>query len=209
MLESAPKPALRQSLRARRRMLTRSEQRAAGLAAALRLARLPQWRHARHVGMYLPADGELGLPAALWASLRARGGRVYLPAVTARRQPLQFRPPGSVRTWQRNLFGLRQPGAGMGAQPVRKLDLVLVPLVAFDPCGTRLGMGGGFYDRTFARPARRPLLVGLAHDFQCCAKLKAERFDVPLAAVVTPERLWRCALTAPARPAASGRPDLP
>src|SRR5690606_40461575 len=64
-----------------------------------------------------------------------------------------------------------------------------LPLVAFDARGNRLGMGGGFYDRTFARAPRartlRPRLVGLAHHFQQVASLPAEPWDIPLDAIAT------------------------
>ena len=75
------------------------------------------------------------------------------------------------------------------------LDAVLFPLVGFDETGGRLGMGGGFYDRTFAfsriRPCMAPKLVGLAHDFQRVEQLPIEPWDVPLHGVVTDKRCYR------------------
>jgi 5-formyltetrahydrofolate cyclo-ligase len=73
--------------------------------------------------------------------------------------------------------------------PLRKLDVVLLPLVAFDRRGNRLGMGGGFYDRTFAPRGRgrvsAPRLIGLAHGFQQVAELVDQPWDVPLRGVLT------------------------
>src|SRR5687767_13746260 len=98
---------------------------------------------------------------------------------------------------RRNRFGIPEP-TGRRCAP-QQLDLVLLPLVAFDRRGARLGMGGGFYDRTFAflRVAgrRKPRLVGLAHHFQEVAQLPREPWDVPLAAIVT-ERGWVSVKTA-------------
>jgi 5-formyltetrahydrofolate cyclo-ligase len=102
-----------------------------------------------------------------------------------------WRPGGELR---RNRFGIGEPRGPR--LPWRRLDLVLLPLVAFDAGGGRLGMGGGFYDRTFAalRARRgqwqRPALVGLAHGFQRVAALPREAWDVPLAAVATERRWW-------------------
>ena len=78
-----------------------------------------------------------------------------------------------------------------------ELDLVLVPLVAFDSTGTRLGMGGGFYDRSFAFPrganemGRRPHPLGLGYEFQAVAELVRQPWDVPLDAVVTERALYQ------------------
>ena len=72
---------------------------------------------------------------------------------------------------------------------------MLFPLVGFDENGGRLGMGGGFYDRTFAfsriRPGMAPKLIGLAHDFQKVRELPIEPWDVPLHGVVTDKRRYR------------------
>jgi 5-formyltetrahydrofolate cyclo-ligase len=76
------------------------------------------------------------------------------------------------------------------SRPARWLDLVVMPLVAFDAQGTRMGMGGGFYDRTFAckrthAQPQRPLLCGFAYDFQKVAYLQRQRWDIPLNQVVS------------------------
>jgi len=123
---------------------------------------------------------------------RAMGKRVYLPVLSptfhnrlwfARYEPGERLVP--------NCFGIPEPVCRwQKARRVWTLDLALVPLVGFDRRGNRLGMGGGFYDRTLAYLARRvtwrkPQLVGVAYEFQECDGLAAEPWDVPLAAVVT------------------------
>lgn len=73
-----------------------------------------------------------------------------------------------------------------------RLDVMMVPLVAFDDSGQRLGMGGGFYDRTLQNWRQHGFLpVGVAHDCQQVERLPAEEWDVPLPAVLTPSRLWQ------------------
>jgi len=78
--------------------------------------------------------------------------------------------------------------------PLAALDIALVPLVAFDDYGRRLGMGGGYYDRTFAylrhrEHWRRPKLIGVAFEFQRVAELPAQPWDVPLDGIITEKGL--------------------
>ncbi|MGD8594123.1 MAG: 5-formyltetrahydrofolate cyclo-ligase, partial [Gammaproteobacteria bacterium] len=79
----------------------------------------------------------------------------------------------------------------------RRLNLVLTPLVAFDARGNRLGMGGGYYDRTFAylrhqHRWRRPRLAGIAYDFQQVDRLERSSWDVPLSTIATPRKYIVC-----------------
>lgn len=78
----------------------------------------------------------------------------------------------------------------------RQIDLMLLPLVAFDGTGNRLGMGGGFYDRSLAhlrhrQHARKPYLIGLAHECQKTGEISAESWDIPLDAIVTEEQVYK------------------
>ena len=95
-----------------------------------------------------------------------------------------------------NKYGIPEPVAGRPAciQP-RQLDLVLMPLVAFDATGNRLGMGGGYYDRTFSYLRyrshwRKPFLAGIAFDFQQVPAIAARQWDVPLGKVVTDKAVY-------------------
>lgn len=190
---------LRRQLRRRRRGLTPAQQHAATLSLCRRLRRLPDLQRARRVALYLPNDGEIdSRPLIAW--LNARGAQVYLPVL---------RPLSDNRLWfvrydastrmSRNRFGIAEPDTRFGAHrrnrlPAWALDTVLLPLVGFDDDGQRIGMGGGFYDRTFAfvrhrRP--RPRLIGLAHDCQRVDALPVASWDVPLDAIVSDRRVIR------------------
>jgi 5-formyltetrahydrofolate cyclo-ligase len=97
----------------------------------------------------------------------------------------------------KNRYGILEPPINnQRLTPTWSLDLVLMPLVAFDAKGNRLGMGAGFYDRTFDvhnHPYRpKPKLLGLAYDFQETSGLKPEPWDVPLDYIVTPSRIIKC-----------------
>ncbi len=98
-----------------------------------------------------------------------------------------------------NRFGIPEPDTRHGAHRARRqatwtLDVILLPLVGFDDDGQRIGMGGGFYDRTLAftqRPGPRPRLIGLAHDCQRVTRLPVAPWDVPLDAIVSDRRILR------------------
>lgn len=190
--------ALRAAIRDARRALAPADRARHADRCTRLLTGLNAFRNARRIAVYLPADGELDT-APLVARARAMGKTLYLPVLL---------PHGDSRLWFAryevdeplvdNRFGIPEPAraARTRVSPLA-LDLVLTPLVAFDPQGHRLGMGGGFYDRSFAYLLRhtrwlRPRLIGLAHDFQCRPYLPHQSWDVPLHAVVTERAVYAC-----------------
>lgn len=182
--------ALRHSLRAGRRQIGRSARRLAGAALARKLSTLPAFQRASRVAGYWPADGEIDPLPALARALVA-GKACYLPVLCPQRDGhLHFAPWWPGAPLRRNRFGIAEPIAPRRAWLApHMLDLVLVPLVGFDVAGNRLGMGGGYYDRSFAflRPGcwHRPRLVGVAFDRQRVDGLPRRAWDVPLDAVIT------------------------
>jgi 5-formyltetrahydrofolate cyclo-ligase len=192
MLPPQHKQPLRHQLRARRRSLSAWQQQRNARHLADTITRQPGFRRARHIALYLAGDGEID-PALFAQRARQWGKHLYLPVLAADRS-LRFVEWRQGAPLRRNRFGIGEPRG----KPIswRRLDLVLLPLVGFDPRGGRLGMGGGFYDRTFAQLAgrdprwRQPQLVGLAHALQQVEALPIEPWDVALAAVAT-ERGWR------------------
>ena len=192
----ADSKTLRRAIRRRRRALTPSQQREASKALERRLRRDPLFRFARRIALYQASarDGEID-PAGLLTLALRRGKRCHLP-VMRRDGPQRlvwrrYRPGDALR---RGPYGIMEPRWRAPGLPAWGLDLVLLPLVAFDPQGNRMGMGKGFYDRTFAFKRRgrrsRPRLVGLAHDCQKVEALTAAAWDVPLDAVVTPSATY-------------------
>jgi 5-formyltetrahydrofolate cyclo-ligase len=161
---------------------------AASLNIARHLWRLPAFARCRCIACYLAVAGEIDCAPIMTEAL-ARHRQVYLPVVHGR--TLAFAPWDPAASMVRNRFGIPEPCGGGGRWlKGTELDVVLAPLVAFDEAGHRLGMGGGFYDRTFRFVRQRgvwhhPLLIGLAHEFQRVGRLPARRWDVTLHAVVT------------------------
>jgi 5-formyltetrahydrofolate cyclo-ligase len=180
--------ALRQRMRAARRRMDPARRREAAEAAAANLSRLGLPRPRSRVAFYLPMDGELDPGPAVLRSL-ARGCEVFVPVITSfRARHMRFVRWTPELSTRRNRWEIREPeGTGIDG---RWLDLAVVPCVAFDPTGMRIGLGAGFYDRHFAWLAgrstwRRPRLVGLAFDFQRVDRLRRAEWDVPLWGIVT------------------------
>lgn len=185
--------ALRAALLAQRRALPRAEAAARSAQVLARVRALPAWATAREVLAYMPVQGEVDV-AALVEELWARGARVLLP---------RCRPgePGAMdvacTTGLADLcpgaFGIAEPDPhACPALDAPRPDLVLVPGVAFDRRGQRLGFGGGFYDRFLAGLGRPgPLLAAPCFGFQLVAELPAEPWDVPVDVIITEEQtLW-------------------
>ncbi|MEE5064313.1 5-formyltetrahydrofolate cyclo-ligase [Pseudomonas alliivorans] len=198
-MTSAPslsRPQLRRQLRKARRSLTRSQQREAARGLYRQLAQHPLFRRARHVSLYLPMDGEID-PRLLLRAAQRRGKATYLPVLNAwprTRMVFQRVHPGEA--FRPNRFRIPEPRINRAKQRrIWALDLVLMPLVGFDDEGGRLGMGGGFYDRSLAYRARRsiwrkPVLLGLAHECQKVERLAQASWDVPLQGTVSDKRWY-------------------
>ncbi|QJI31680.1 5-formyltetrahydrofolate cyclo-ligase [Pseudomonas sp. ADAK18] len=197
MTEPAPlsRPQLRRMLRKARCALTPSEQRQAAQGLYRQLAQHPLFRRAKHISLYLPTDGEID-PRLLLRAAQRRGKATYLPVLSAWPQTkMVFQRVRPGEKLSPNRFRILEPQVNVSRQrKVWTLDLVLLPLVGFDDVGGRLGMGGGFYDRSLAYLARRktwrkPTLLGLAHECQKVERLAQASWDVPLEGTVT-DRHW-------------------
>jgi 5-formyltetrahydrofolate cyclo-ligase len=185
------RPQLRRLLRQARRRLSPQAQRRAAQGLYRQLAQHPLFRRARHIALYLPNDGEID-PRPLLRAAQRRGKATYLPVLN----PWPSTKMVFQRVRQRdrltpNRFRILEPRRDPARQrKVWALDLILMPLVGFDRHGGRLGMGGGFYDRSLAYRGMRknwhkPTLLGLAHECQQVERLALASWDVPLKATVT------------------------
>lgn len=170
---------LRRQFRQRRRALSSGQRRRASARFGPALARAIQHRPARHVAIYLPNDGELDVRPAL-RHPRFQQASTYLPFVDALRPGyLQFRLWQPHHPMRPNAYGIHEPALRHRGRALWALDVIILPAVAFDEAGYRLGMGGGYYDRTLeqlARHPRRPRLVAAGYDFQ-----EVERGELPVA----------------------------
>ncbi len=184
------KPELRKRLRSRRRSLSGAHQSRAAKNLLEQLKSLPVFRNAKKVAMYLANDGEID-PVRVMAWCWGNGIQCYVPVVMQDGQnTLVFAEVTEHTAFIENRFGIQEPVIRRCSLiDPQQLDLVLLPLVAFDTNGNRVGMGGGFYDATFGfvreTGGDRPRLIGVAHDIQRVRRIDAEPWDIPLSAVVT------------------------
>lgn len=183
-------------MRAKRRALTAQEQRQASVRLVANVTRLRVFRISRRIACYLPSDGEIDPSPLLERAWRLKK-HAFLPVLSRlRHDRLWFARASPAMELRPNRFGIPEPLV-KPSELVRaeELDLVLVPLVAFDAAGNRIGMGGGFYDKSLAflhhrTRLRKPRVIGLAHDFQRVDRIAAAPWDVPLAGVVTDRAVY-------------------
>ena len=177
------KRALRRMLRTRRRVLAANRS-AASQALADRATELPVAGWAGTcVSVYLADAFEID-PAPLAAVLARLGATIALPAVIAPDQKLVFRLADPGGALEADAAGIPAPPA---SSPEAIPDLVLAPLLGFDPYGGRIGQGGGYYDRTLAalRAAGPVTVIGLAYAGQACDRLPMGAHDQRLDGVLT------------------------
>ncbi|MFG2354487.1 5-formyltetrahydrofolate cyclo-ligase [Streptomyces sp. NPDC048521] len=193
------KRTLRQGFLAARSGLTEDDVREAGRALAERALELPELARARTVAAYVSVGGEPGTLALLDA-LRARGVRVLLPVLLPDNDLDwgEYAGPDSLaRVRHGGRMALFEPsGERLGPDAVTDADVVLLPGLAVDARGMRLGRGGGSYDRVLARLQRAgssPRLVVLLYDTEVVARVPVEAHDKPVHAVVTPSGARRFA----------------
>lgn len=180
---------LRLRLRTRRQALSTQQQQAAAEKLRDRLFAQPLFQRSKHIAFYLPNDGELD-PRPLIQKAWHYDKQCYLPVLQPFGQRslhfIRYTPDTRLR---RNRYGIPEPTLTTRSVAASLLDLVLLPLVGFDARGGRIGMGGGFYDRTFAFRTRqqkiKPFLLGLAHSCQQVESLPVADWDVPLDSVIT------------------------
>lgn len=182
------KAALRAEVLEMRRALDPEVRHVLSLSIGERVARLPAYREARVVHAYVGAvDGEVETRALVERALRA-GKRVLCPRVARRPRRLEHYEIASLDELELTAFGLWEPVPARARHlPADELagllDLVLVPGIAFDRHGWRIGFGAGYYDRFLARVTATT--VALAYSLQVCDAVPHEPHDVPVDRIVT------------------------
>ncbi|RTE85531.1 MULTISPECIES: 5-formyltetrahydrofolate cyclo-ligase [Gammaproteobacteria] len=187
---------LRQQMRATRRHLPTSEQEQASIAVCQQLIDLPEYQQAQSVGAYLAAFGELDIHSLIstsWSQHKNVAVPVIDPQVQGMMEFFELRENSAMQV---NQFGLSEPCPTQNSKVAPEhIELLCVPLVAFDTTGQRLGMGGGYYDRLLSRWQNGTLgnlyPVGIAHDCQFVDSLPSAPWDVPLPMIITPSKTWR------------------
>lgn len=185
---------LRQMIRQRRTHLSRDEQKSAGINLLEQVKRLPHIQQAQNIALYLSSDGEIDTqPIIDW--LWQQGKQVVLPVLHPfSKGHLLFLNYHANSPICLNKYGIAEPKLDKAQICLLKdIDIIFTPLVAFDSNGQRLGMGGGYYDRTLASwfsSGKGAIPIGLAHDCQQVGDIPCEHWDIPLPIFVTPSKIW-------------------
>tara|TARA_B110000967_G_scaffold118281_1_gene121065 strand:+ start:9172 stop:9762 length:591 start_codon:yes stop_codon:yes gene_type:complete len=185
---------LRSSLREKRHGLSTEQQMAAALALFNMLGNQDFFRVAQRIAFYQVADGEID-PRMLLDLALSEGKSCFLPVIQQDNPEfVSFAPYDANTELVPNKWGIAEPPASEVISPTN-FDVVFVPLVAFSKDCFRMGMGQGFYDRTFSfkifNRRSSPMLVGLAHECQLINSFPVESWDVRLDAVATEKKIYR------------------
>ena len=180
--QQALRNQLRQQIRKTRANLTALQQQQAEDSITQQALALIEERNAQHIALYVSFDGEISTDKLI-KTLWAQDKHVYLPVLHPFNPNhllfLRYLPDTPML---KNKFGIWEPKLNVqNVLPLEELDILFTPLVAFDKQGNRLGMGGGFYDRTLQNWQNSSFIpVGLAHQCQQVEQLPTEAWDVPL-----------------------------
>lgn len=183
------KAALRHSIKQVRSSLNSSYQMTASKQVCNQIKSLEPYRKAKRIALYFAVNGEIDL-SNIWNSAPLQGKFCYFPTLNEEQGTLFFLPATPKTQFKKNKYGIPEPDIDKNqAIPVENLDLILMPLVAFDTQCTRLGMGAGYYDKTLDQN-KNGLFVGVAYEFQHVSFLQPQPWDVPLDAVITPNHIY-------------------
>lgn len=182
-----PKKSIRDTMLGRRKQLSAEICLNRSLKAQQRLLELPQFAAASTVGLYSPVWNEV-FTEEIFRAARAQGKRVAYPRIDG--HGLEFIEVADPQELCPGGFGILEP-CGSQCVSLPALDLVVVPGVAFDLAGFRLGYGKGFYDRVMSCGERCGVLIGLCYELQMLDSLPSESHDVRMDLVATEERTLR------------------
>lgn len=191
---SETRDTLRSSLREKRQELSPEQQETAAVSLFSMLGNQDFFRVAQRIAFYQVADGEID-PRMLLDLALSEGKSCFLPVIQQDNPEfVSFAPYDANTELVPNKWGIAEPPASEVISPTN-FDVVFVPLVGFSKDCFRLGMGKGFYDRTFSfkifNRRSSPMLVGLAHESQLVDSFPVESWDVRLDAVATEKKIYR------------------
>lgn len=188
---------LRKTIRSNRRQLSDQTLRIHSNLMAKQANACHPLQHSKRIAFYFANDGEMDPEPLVQRAMRA-GKRCYFPVLRDRpAKSLWFSAYKRHNPLALNRFGIPEPSSsGNRVTMPWGLDIIILPLVAFDLFGNRLGMGGGYYDRTLSFKLKRshwkgPKLIGIAHELQRIDTLPANDWDIPLDAVITEKQLYQ------------------
>jgi len=183
------KSEIRNRIRQKRQQLSTEQQKHSEDQLCEQFKQHSELRPHRKIAIYLSHDNEIGTQPLIQHFFEQKLN-IYLPKLYEdNRHQLHFSQYSAESEMSLNQYQIPEPAVDKFIQ-IPDLDLLLLPLTAFDLKGHRLGMGGGYYDRTLAKTnTGEPLVVGLAYDFQEVEACPIEAYDQPMQMILTPSRL--------------------
>ncbi|MDG1752446.1 MAG: 5-formyltetrahydrofolate cyclo-ligase [Thalassotalea sp.] len=189
---------IRQLIRNKRQNLDENTQKKQAHLLAKNLVNHPKVSVAKSVAIYLTNDGELNTQNFIQDCWN-KNIKTYLPVIHPfSKGHLLFLHYHCQTVMKKNKYNIFEPKLNVqDVLPVAQIDIIFTPLVAFDNTGARLGMGGGYYDRTLATwfsqkdVTNKPYPMGLAHDFQQVEKIPTEQWDIPIPEIITPNKHFK------------------
>lgn len=184
---------IRKQLRSHRKKLSKQQQHRHEIAVKRHLLRSNLLKRYQRFAIYLDSDGELQTQLLINLLLKLKK-QVYLPVLyPLKHNRLWFLPYKKTTTLKLNKFKIAEPCNYKQRVTTCSLSVIFMPLVGFDDKGNRIGMGGGFYDRTLSpcktRSQRHPLLIGLAHELQKLNLIDKNTWDIPMHMLITEKKI--------------------
>lgn len=188
--------SIRAVIRDLRRSISKPQRAAASARICQFVREMELFKSAKMIGGFLAFDGEAD-PLGAMIHAHQMQQKVFVPIIVGKSKPLVFAPWTPGCPMKNNSFGIAEPDVSHDqCVAADQLDFVITPLVAFDEKRHRIGVGGGYYDRSFAflipddqradsSPERPTRLVGFAFELQRVEKIVAQPWDVSLDAVAT------------------------
>lgn len=185
---------LRTQIKSERAQIPTHYQRMVSFKISELVAELDEYRQAKNIAGYVAINGECD-PKPLLDRARQEGKTTCLAKIVERNKPLMFGPFDNQTKLVQSGFGLFEPDIEADLLLAgSELDLVILPMVGFDDNCNRLGMGGGYYDRTFEFLKTQrvgPTMIGIAYEQQKLDSIETNDWDVPLDIVVTEVEVYR------------------
>ncbi|WMY96621.1 MAG: 5-formyltetrahydrofolate cyclo-ligase [Arsenophonus sp.] len=184
------KNIIRKKIRKKRRELTNLERKKSEYKITKLVLNQKKISSARHIGLFLSFDGEINtnfLIKNLWKNNK----KIYLPILNTYNKEIIFAKYFPNTILKKNYFNIYEPLINnRNIISIKNMDIIFVPLVAFDKKGNRLGMGGGYYDKLLRNVKKKTFLIGLAYNFQFVNKLPTEPWDISLPEIITELKIW-------------------
>jgi 5-formyltetrahydrofolate cyclo-ligase len=183
-----PKISLRQVMLKKRKQLSAEDCRNAGLHIQRALLESEEYVRAKHLVLYASIHNEVDLYVVMHDAM-ASGRKVLLPSIYDK--GLIFREVTEASALRKGAFGIMEPSASNRTYPPEQADLIVVPGVAFDLQGHRIGYGKGYYDKALHSLEGQGKLVAVCYDFQLVEEIAGEPHDVKVDMIITEKRVVR------------------